>query len=69
MAARPLLEPGHDADWERINREQDEQRRERARALTPAQRIEIGQRLSEQAVAMLAASIEAGHVPRRALWS
>jgi hypothetical protein len=69
MAARTLLEPGHDADWERINREQDEQRRARARALTPAQRIEIGQRLSEQAVAMLAASIEAGHVPRRALWS
>lgn len=69
MAARKrtLLEPGHEAEWARINAADDEQRRNAAQAMTPAQRLELGQRLSEQAFALLAASIEAGHVPRRAL--
>lgn len=66
---RPLLAPGNEAEWARINREEDEDRRSRARALTPAERIQSGQHLSQQAVSLLAASIRAGHAPRRAFWS
>jgi mannose/cellobiose epimerase-like protein (N-acyl-D-glucosamine 2-epimerase family) len=66
---RTLLEPGHEAEWARINGEEDERRRAAARAMTPAERVEIDQELSQQAFALLAASIEAGHAPRRALES
>lgn len=65
----PLLSAGHEAEWERINREEAEQMRASNMALTPAQRLMVGQRLSEQAVKLLAAAIRSGHVPRRALWS
>jgi hypothetical protein len=63
----PLLSIGHEAEWAEINREQSEQLRAIGTALTPAQRLELGQRLSQQAVELLAAAIRAGHVPRRAL--
>jgi hypothetical protein len=65
----PLLSVGHEAEWAEINREEAEQLRASNMALTPAQRLEVGQKLSQQAVALLAASIRAGHVPRRVLWS
>jgi hypothetical protein len=65
----PLLSPGHEREWDQINREEAEQLRRSNLALTPAQRLSVGQRLSQQAVSLLAVSIEAGHVPRRALWS
>lgn len=66
---RTLLEPGHEADWGRINREEAEQLRASQMALTPAQRLELGQELSQQAVSLLVASVQAGHAPERALWS
>lgn len=66
---KPFLSPGNEAEWERINREEDEQRRSIARKLTPSQRIARGQKLSQQAVRLLAASIRAGNVPRRAFGS
>lgn len=72
MSARPrrtLLEPGHEAEWAVINREEAEQLRASNMALTPAQRLEQGQKLSQQGVALLAASIRAGHAPARAYWS
>jgi hypothetical protein len=65
----PLLSVGHEAEWAEINREEAEQLRASNMALTPAERLEVGQRLSQQAVSLLAASIRAGHVPRRAYWS
>ncbi len=65
----PLLSVGHEAEWAVINREEAEQMRAINMALTPAQRLAQGQRLSQQAVSLLAASIRAGHVPRRAYWS
>jgi hypothetical protein len=68
-AKTPLLSVGHEEEWAQINREEAEQLRASNMALTPAQRLEVGQRLSQQAVALLAASIRSGHVPRRALWS
>ncbi len=65
----PLLSVGHEAEWAQINREEDEQLRASNMALTPVQRLKVGQKLSQQAVALLAASIRAGHAPRRAYWS
>ncbi len=65
----PLLAPGNEEEWARINREEAEQLRASNLALSPAQRLEQGQRLSEQAVSLLASSIKAGHVPERAYWS
>jgi len=47
---RPLLAPGNEAEWARINREEDGQRRAIAKSLTPSQRIAHGQKLSQQAV-------------------
>jgi mannose/cellobiose epimerase-like protein (N-acyl-D-glucosamine 2-epimerase family) len=67
--ATPLMSPGHEAEWAAINREEAEQMRALNMALTPVQRLEEGQRLSQQAVSLLAASIRAGHAPRRAYWS
>jgi hypothetical protein len=71
MAARekPLLAPGNEAEWAKINREEIEQLRASNLALTPTQRLEQGQKLSQQAVSLLVASVKAGNVPRRALWS
>jgi hypothetical protein len=66
---RPLLAPGNEAEWAEINREEAEQLRASNMALTPAQRLAQGQSLSQQAVSLLVASVNAGHAPRRALWS
>jgi hypothetical protein len=65
----PLLSAGHEAEWAEINREEAEYHRASTRALTPAERLQVGQKLSQQAMSLLVASIRAGHVPRRALWS
>ncbi len=65
----PLLSPGHEAEWEQINRQEEEQERAINMALSPTQRVERGQKLSQQAVSLLAASIRAGHAPARAYWS
>ena len=67
--SRPLLAPGNEAEWAEINREEDEQRRSSDMALSPAERLTVGQQLSQQAVSLLSASVRAGNVPRRALWS
>jgi hypothetical protein len=69
IPSTPLLSVGHEQEWSEINREEAEQLRASNMALTPAQRLEAGQRLSQQAVSLLVASIRAGHAPRRALWS
>jgi hypothetical protein len=61
---QPLLSPG-DPRWEQINREEREQNARRALRLTPGQRVELGLRLIDQAFAVLRASRDAGHVPRR----
>jgi mannose/cellobiose epimerase-like protein (N-acyl-D-glucosamine 2-epimerase family) len=72
MSAPPrktLLEPGHEAEWAELNREKREYHQRAALAMTPSERIAEGQKLSQQAVSLLAASIRAGHAPRRAFWS
>lgn len=71
MAARtrPLLSVGNEEEWAEINRVEAEQLRAINLALTPAERLDKGQHLSQQAVSLLVASVKAGHAPRRALWS
>jgi hypothetical protein len=59
----------NEAEWAALNREEAEQLRASNMALTPIQRLEQGQQLSRQAVSLLAASIRAGHAPKRAFWS
>ncbi len=66
---RPLLAPGNEAEWAKINREEERQEAEFARALSIGERVAYGQRLSQQAVSLLTASVKAGHAPERALWS
>jgi hypothetical protein len=65
QAKGPLLSPGHEAEWAAINHEKDAYHRAVAMALTPAERIAVGQKLSQQEVALLTASmIRAGHAPK-----
>lgn len=66
---KPLFASGNEAEWARINQEEAEQRRAADMALTPSERLTSGQLLSQQAVSLLSASVRAGNVPRRALWS
>jgi hypothetical protein len=65
----PPLRAGHETEWDEVNREEAEQLRASNMALSPAQRLEVGQKLSQQAVSLLASSIRAGHAPGRAFWS
>ncbi|MEX0973512.1 MAG: hypothetical protein WDZ46_09695 [Solirubrobacterales bacterium] len=66
---KPLLAPGNEAEWAKINEEEERQEAEFAASLSMADRVAYGQRLSQQAVSLLVASVKAGHAPRRALWS
>jgi len=62
----PLLNRPRSAEWQRINREEAEHNRRGNAALSMSQRLELGQRLSTQAVELLAAAHRAGLGPRRA---
>jgi hypothetical protein len=66
---KPLLAPGNEAEWAELNREKAEYHRATARALSPSERIAQGQKLSQQAVSLLASVIRSGHAPARAFWS
>jgi len=63
------MAPGNEAEWTRINEEEARQEAEFAASLSMDERVTFGQKLSQQAVSLLVASVEAGHAPRRALWS
>jgi hypothetical protein len=51
MASRtkPLLAPGNEAEWARINAEEDQQEAEFARSLSIPERLEFGQNLCDKA--------------------
>lgn len=68
-ARKTLLEPGHEAEWAELNEEKREYHHQNARALTPSERVAKGQKLSRQAVGLLASTIRGGHVPPSAFWS
>ena len=61
--------PGNEEKWARINEEEAREEAEFAASLSMGERVSLGQRLSQQAVSLLVASVKAGHVPRRAMWS
>ncbi|HEY0277448.1 MAG TPA: hypothetical protein VGC32_04185 [Solirubrobacterales bacterium] len=65
----PLLAPGNESEWARINEEEARQEADFAASLSMNERVTLGQQLSQQAVSVLVSSVEAGHAPRRALWS
>ncbi|MBS1878548.1 MAG: hypothetical protein JST31_03445 [Actinobacteria bacterium] len=66
---KPLFSVGSEAEWARINEEEERQEAEFAASLSMAERVAYGQKLSQQAMSLFAASVRAGHVSRRALWS
>lgn len=52
MAARrkkPLLAPGNEAEWARINEEEEREEAQFASSLSIPERLELGQRLCDQA--------------------
>jgi hypothetical protein len=61
--------PGNEEEWARINAEEAREEAEFAASLSMGERVNLGQRLSQQAVSLLVASVKSGHVPRRAMWS
>jgi hypothetical protein len=66
---KPLLAPGNEVEWARINEEEAREEAEFAASLSMEERVTLGQTLSQQGVSLLVASVKAGHVPRRTLWS
>jgi hypothetical protein len=64
-----LIGSGHEAEWKQINAQEADEEATFARSMSMAERVAYGQRLSQQAVSLLAASVKAGHAPERALWS
>lgn len=66
---KPLLAVGNEAEWARINEEEERQEAEFAASLSRSQRVAYGQKLSQQGVSLLVASVKGGHAPERALWS
>lgn len=65
IRGKPLLAPGNEAEWAKINAEEERQEAEMAMALTVPQRLESGQRLCDQAFSLIAAVRAAGHGPGR----
>jgi len=66
---KPLLAPGNEAAWAKVNEEEAREEAEFAAKLSMDERVTYGQKLSQQAVSLLVASVKAGHAPSRALWS
>ncbi|MBS1679460.1 MAG: hypothetical protein JST08_18965 [Actinobacteria bacterium] len=64
-----LMAPGNESEWAKINEEEARQEAEFAASLSMDERVTFGQKLSQQGVSLLVASVKAGHAPRRALWS
>jgi hypothetical protein len=64
-STEPLFQPGRQGDWEQINREEDRQEAEFAAGLSTSERLEFGQRLSDQAFELMNAVRAGGHVTAR----
>jgi len=62
---KPLLAPGNEAEWARINREERRQEATFASALPIPERLEYGQQLCDQAFEFFNAVRASGHGSRR----
>lgn len=58
---RPFLAPGNEAEWAEINREEARQDAEFVAQLSISDRLELGQRLSDQAFDLMNAFRASGH--------
>jgi hypothetical protein len=67
MASRtkPLFAPGNEAEWARINAEEDRQEAEFAWTLSIPERLEFGQKLCDHAFEWFNAVRASGHGPDR----
>jgi hypothetical protein len=58
---KPLFAPGNEAEWARINQEEAQQDVEFVTRLSIGERLELGQRLSDQAFELMNAFRSSGH--------
>jgi len=57
-----LCDPEERGSWAEINRQQAVERCEFSRSLTPAERLALGERLAQEALALYAAAVRDGHL-------
>jgi hypothetical protein len=62
---QPSVQPDRHSDWEQINRDEARQEAEFAARLSTDERLELGQRLSDQAFELMSAVRASGHVTAR----
>jgi hypothetical protein len=62
---KPLFASGNDAEWARINQEEAQQDVDFVTRLSIGERLELGQRLSDQAFELMNAFRSNGHGPLR----
>jgi hypothetical protein len=62
---KPLLAPGNEAEWAKINEDEAREEAEFAATLTVPERLEFGQKLCDQAFSLFNAVRASGHGPRR----
>lgn len=62
---RPLLAPGNEEEWARINKEKLEEEAAFAASLSLPERIEFGQKLCDQAFSLFNSVRISGHGPPR----
>jgi hypothetical protein len=60
-STRPLLAPGNEAEWAKINEEEARQEAEFATSLSISERLEFGQKLCDQAFDFYNAVHASGH--------
>ena len=62
---RPLLAPGNEEEWARINQEKLEEEAAFAASLSLSERLEFGQRLCDQAFEIFNTLRDSGYIPDR----
>lgn len=63
--SHPLLAPGNEEEWARINAEEARQEAEFAAGLSPSERLALGQSISDQAFELINGVRAGGHVTAR----
>jgi hypothetical protein len=61
----PLLAAGNEAEWAKINEEDERYEAESARAMSVSERLELGQNLCDQGFKLLNAIRISGHGPEK----
>jgi hypothetical protein len=62
---KPLLAPGNEAEWARINAEEEREEAQFAASLSIPERLEFGQKLCDHAFDFYNAVRASGHGPQR----